>query len=220
MNTLIIPEQKTPHFTFPTHSVTWKQDLTHLKQSLKKEDLEVFLDLFDWAAERPKKAKAKIEALRLKYPIHPEILNFCSFIYLRLRKVKKADQFVVENYQNNPDYLFARINYADLCLRRKAYEEIPSIFKGKFNLKDQYPEKKTFHVSAFRGFMVVMGLYHLAIGEREKAICYHYLAHRVDPKHPNTKILEKKIYYLPFYKKLINNILNIIKSPFLIDKSK
>ena len=45
-------------------------------------------------------------------------------------------------------------------------------------------------MSEFRGFMLLMGHYHLAIKEREIAECYHYLAHKVDPRHPGTKRLQ------------------------------
>ncbi|MCP5504556.1 MAG: hypothetical protein H7A41_05315 [Chlamydiales bacterium] len=202
-NTLFIPEQKTPYFTLPSHTITWKQDLSHLKKSFSEEDLATFLDLYAKASENPRKVKKEVEIFKEKHPDHPEVLNLLTYLYLSCRKVRKADRLIEENYAKNPDYLFAKINFADLCLRQKKPQIIPDIFNKKFNLRELYPDKKMFHISEFRGFMVLMGFYHLSMGNKEAAEGYHYLAERVDPNHPGTKILEKKLYYIPFYKKFI-----------------
>ena len=207
-NTLFIPPQRTPHFFLPPHTVTWKQDISHLKKKFSTEELNFFLDLYAQTQENPRKTKQKVENFRLKHPSHPEVLNLLTFIYLSKKKVKKANQLIRENYEKNPYYIFARINYADLCLRQRQHQKIPEIFNKKFNLPDLYPEKKEFHVSEFRGFMVLMGFYHLALGKRDAAEGYHYLASRVDPNHPNTKILEKKLYHQKLHKRLVSRLLN------------
>ncbi|MCB1114936.1 MAG: hypothetical protein KDK71_00575 [Chlamydiia bacterium] len=202
-NTIHVPAQKTADFFLPPHTVTWKQDLSHLKKSFSTAELELFLSLYELASANPRKAKKKVEAFQKTYPAHPEVLNLLSYLYLILRKIRKGNKIIEENYRHNPDYLFAKINYADLCLRKKQPKKIPKIFNYKLNLPELYPNKKMFHISEFRGFMTLMGHYHLAIGKTRAAESYHYLAHRLDPHHPSTKQLEKKIYYIPFYKRLI-----------------
>ncbi|MDN3509087.1 MAG: hypothetical protein P0S93_03600, partial [Candidatus Neptunochlamydia sp.] len=161
-NTLFIPEQKTPHFTLPSHTVTWKQDLSHLENSLSKEDLETFLKLYALATENPRKARKDLETFKEKHPTHPEVLNLLTYLYLSCRKTRKADRLIEENYAKNPDYLFAKINFADLCLRRRKPQKIPDIFNKKLNLRELYPNKKIFHASEFRGFMVLMGFYQIS----------------------------------------------------------
>lgn len=202
-NIVSIPAQKTPDFILPPHVVTWKQDLSHLSETFSKEDLSTFLDLYDLASRNSKKAKKKVEAFLTKHPHHPEILNLLTYVYLSCRKMTKANRLIEENYHHNPDYLFAKINYADLCLRKKKPEKIPEVFNYKLNLPELYPNKKMFHISEFRGFMVLMGFYHLSIGKHRAAEGYHYLAARLDPQHSSTKILEKKLYYKPLYKRFI-----------------
>lgn len=202
-NTLFIPEQITPHFKLPPHTITWEQELSHLKESFSEEDLGTFLKLYSLANENPREAKKKVELFMKSHTDHPEVLNLLTFLYIACRKIRKADRLIEENYSKNPNYLFAKINYADLCLRRKKPQIIPEIFNKKLNLRELYPNKKMFHISEYRGFMTLMGFYHLSIGKREAAEGYHYLASRVDPNHPNTKILEKKLYYIPFYKRFI-----------------
>ncbi len=193
-NTFLVPEQRTPHFYLPPHKVSWKQDLTPLKQEFSKEDLGQFLTFYSLAETSPKKGQKEVENFREKYPNSPAVLNLLTFLYMSRRKIFKANHLIRENYAKNPTNLFARINYADLCLRKKKPEEIGEIFDHTYSLTELYPEKKTFHISEFRGFMVVMGFYHLAIGKREAAECYHYLAAKVDPDHPGPKILGKKLF--------------------------
>lgn len=200
---LKIPAQKTPEFSLPPHTITWKQDLSHLKETFLKEEIETFLSLYEMALNNPRQAKKKVALFLEKHPHHPEILNLFTYLHLSLRKIRKANRLIEENYEHNPDYLFAKINFADLCLRRKQPQKIPEIFNQKFNLPELYPNKKMFHVSEFRGFMTLMGLYHLSIGKRSAAEGYHYLAARISPNHPSTKNLEKNLYYQPFYKSFI-----------------
>jgi hypothetical protein len=43
--------------------------------------------------------------------------NWLSGAYSVLGDVHGVEETVRENYQRNPQYLFARVNYAELCLR-------------------------------------------------------------------------------------------------------
>ncbi|MEM7174616.1 MAG: hypothetical protein AAF443_01620 [Chlamydiota bacterium] len=199
---LHIPAQKTPSFSLPAHTVTWESFPSQISTTLAPADVAEFFALHEQGSQLARKRKQRIAALRKKYPHHPEILNLAALIYLSHYRLRQANRCIELNYQFNPDYLFAKINYADLCLRRKKPAAVPPIFNGHLSLRALYPNRKVFHVSEFRGFMVVMGLYHLSIGERDRAACYHYLAHRVDPHHPSTKVLQKKLYALSWYHKL------------------
>ena len=49
-----------------------------------------------------------------------------------------------------------------------------------------------------------MGRYFLEIGKIEVAESYHFLSYQIDPHHISVKVLTKKLYHRPFYKKLIN----------------
>lgn len=200
---LKIPAQKTAEFSLPPHTITWEQDLSHLKASFSEEEIRTFLSLYELASNNPRQAIKKVALFLEKHPHHPEVLNLFTYLHLSLRKIRKANRLIEENYEHNPEYLFAKINFADLCLRRKQPEKIPEVFNQKLNLRELYPHKKMFHVSEFRGFMTLMGLYHLSIGRRSAAEGYHYLAARIDPHHPNTRNLEKKLYYQPFCKRFI-----------------
>ena len=60
-NRLFIPEQRTPYFYLPSHTITWEQDLSHLKKSFSSLDLTYFLELYARTQENPKKSKKEVE---------------------------------------------------------------------------------------------------------------------------------------------------------------
>ena len=98
-NTLFIPEQKTLHFYLPPHTVTWKQDFSHLRKGLLKNDLETFLVLYSLAETDPKKAKKEAEIFQNNYPDHPEVLNLLSYLNIRRKRIRQAERLIDENFQ-------------------------------------------------------------------------------------------------------------------------
>ncbi len=170
-----------------------KQECSPEMQHLSQSDQKIFSALYDKVQED---AKQHIEALKQLYdrcPGVPEIANLLTFAYLRLRKTKQAEGLIEQTWKNSPDNLIARINYADLALRQGKKELIPQIFKGCLDLNKLYPQQDAFHFAEFRGFMTVLGFYHLRNKEREKAEECYQLAFQVDPLHPSVAALEKKL---------------------------
>ena len=163
----------TSAFTFPSHTITWEQDLSTLRKHFSPIDLETFLTLYELAASSPKKALKEGKEFFRRYNADPSVLNLLTYLYLSRKKGRKSEKLIRENYRLNPTNLIARINFADQCLRKKKKKRIPEIFEGKTNLRDLYPERKTFHISEFRGFLALMGHYHVAI--KEKEIAGHFL---------------------------------------------
>lgn len=89
---------------------------------------------------------------------------------------------IIENYQHNPDYLFAKINYAQLCIEKREFANIPLIFGNKFDLKLLYPRRNIFHVTEFAGFTAVMCAYYCGIGKRDTAQLLFDLLKEVAPE--------------------------------------
>ena len=201
--TLSIPEQVTPHFQMKRVTVNVNRDLNSLKKTLAEADFDRFLALHKLAVETPKKAIKDARSLLAKYPHHPEILNLLTYLLFKKRKVRRAHRLIIENYTENPDYLLGKINYADYCIRKKRLSEVPKIFGQEFDLRFVDPYRTVFHLSEYRGFMVTMGFYHLALKKKDAAEGFFYLAHTVDASHPSVQLLKKKLYKKPFYKKLL-----------------
>jgi len=173
-----------------------------LKKKLEGEPLKTYLSLLERVQRSPKKVYAEIKAFSKNHLDVPEVINLLTFAHIRNRKIAAAEKLIQTTFEKHPDYLFARINYADQCLRKKKLEKIPELFPS-FNLKQLYPERKVFHTSEFRGYMVFMSYYFLAKKERENALPYFEKAKEVDPFDRSVIFLEKKLFQKSLLRRLL-----------------
>jgi tetratricopeptide (TPR) repeat protein len=129
-----------------------------------------------------------------KYPNIPILYNYLGVAYSMSGQREKAKEVVRDNYRRNPDYLFARLNYAQLFLVEGDYEKVAEILDHKFDLKLLYPRRKRFHVTEAANFMGVVGEYYLGIGERDAAIKYYDILKQIAPDFPITRQLRRMLY--------------------------
>ena len=155
-------------------------------------------DLYELAQRDPRQAIPELERLMTTYPHIPTFANHLSIAYLAAGDQEHATALVREAYRRHPQYLFAKVNYANLCLQQGEIEKVPSIFDHTFDLKQLYPHRTRFHVSEFTGFAWVMCRYFCTIGERETAALYYQMLKHVAPRHPMTK-QAKRALYPPFW---------------------
>ena len=158
----------------------------------------------------PHEAIPKIQKLIEKYPHIPNLYNYLSAAYSRTGQIKKSEAVVLQNYRRNPDYLFSRINYAEICLHKGEYEKIPEIFDHKFDLKLLYPERNRFHVSEVVNFMGVIGIYFARTGKREAAQKYYDIIKKIGPDDPATKMLRKELH-TTFRQRILRSLINLTK---------
>jgi tetratricopeptide (TPR) repeat protein len=166
-----------------------------------KDSLE---QLYTLAETRPRQAIPELETLLHTYPHIPKIYNYLSVAYSAAGEQEKAKHLVEENYRRHPEYLFARLNYAEIYLQKGDYAAIPAIFEHKFDLKLLYPKRKRFHVSEMIGFMGVIGPYFYAIGERALAENAYDILRQLAPHHTYTKRL-KRLLYPNFFQRLFQH---------------
>lgn len=211
-NTILIPEQRTPHFYLPSHQVTWQYDLSCLRRNLSEGEVAQFVALCELAE---KEAKAGEKEVRAFYHLHPnqsEILNLLALLAFRRKAIREGNRWVEENFRKNPDSLVARINYGDLCLRKNRVKQLPELFCYQWSPREFCPEKELFHISEFLGFMTLMGHYHLQVDQEEKAECYYYLAHQVAPEHPSTQVLRRRLCSPPLSKRVRDYLKKSLRS--------
>jgi tetratricopeptide (TPR) repeat protein len=144
-------------------------------------------ELYALAQHDPTQAIPELERLIATYPHIPTFYNYLSIAYLQSGDPEKTEACVQEAYRRHPQYLFAKVNYANLCLQKGKIEKVPGIFDHACDLKQLYPHRTRFHVSEFTNFAWVMCRYCCAIGERETAALYYQMLKQVAPRHPMTK---------------------------------
>src|SRR5262245_26244923 len=151
-------------------------------------------DRYALAQHDPMQAIPELERLVTTYPQIPTFSNHLSIAYLAAGDQEKATALVREAYRRHPQYLFAKVNYANLCLQQSEIGKVPGIFDHACDLKQLYPHRTWFHVSEFTGFAWVMCRYFCAIGERDTATLYYQMLKHVAPRHPMTKHAQRSLY--------------------------
>jgi tetratricopeptide (TPR) repeat protein len=150
--------------------------------------------LHDESQRRPREAIPELLELIEQYPDVPILYNYLSVAYSMSGQYEKSEAVVRENYRRNPDYLFARLNYAEMCLARGEYTKVAEILEHKFDLKLLYPKRKRFHISEVVNFMGLVGIYFFEIGERDTAEKYYAVLQQIGPGYPITKQLRKRLF--------------------------
>jgi len=174
-------------------NVVFERMPSKYEQKLPVEVKDYLTELHDVVLSNPQRAIEPLEQLKREYPDIPRIYNYLMIAYMKTGHTKKADAVIIENYQKHPDYLFARTNYAEYCLRHDNLDEIYKIFDSKFDLKLLYPHRNDFHISEVTGFYGIIGIFFLRIGERESAENLYKMLKRLDPDHSATKILGREL---------------------------
>ena len=154
--------------------------------------------LYELALHDPTQAIPALEHLVTTYPHIPLLSNYLCVAYLYSGDREKTEACVRDTYRCHPQYLFAKVNYAHLCLQQGEVEKIPDIFNHQCDLKRLYPHRTRFHLSEFTNFAGVMCRYFCAINERETAALYYRMLKQVAPRHPMTK-QAKRLLYPPFW---------------------
>ncbi len=172
-----------------THEPILEERLERLPEDIQQQYHESF-----WASsDEPETSASMLEELLEKYPDIPEFKNNLASVYFKMGKSIEAKRLVDENYRMDPDYLFAKTAYAQLCILRKRYPEIPAIFDNLFDLQLLYPDRNVFHITEVMSFYYSMGSYFHAIGKTEQAKVLYKLLLKYGPEYETTKHLGEVI---------------------------
>jgi tetratricopeptide (TPR) repeat protein len=145
------------------------------------------------AQEQPKQAIPELLALIEKYPDVPTFFNYLYVAYMLLGQETKAKAVLAECCEKHPDYLFAKLSLAGICLQEGKAEKIPEIFDNKFDLSFLYPDRKVFHISEYVGFASTMGLYYCETGKPDTAKILLKTLEDLAPEHPLTERLRDRL---------------------------
>ena len=182
--------------------VYYEEDYKHVLTYFSKSQAKTFVAFLHKAQLEPKKYLNAVFQMKQEHPLNPLVDNLLAFVYINTKQIKKAETLIEESYYHHPQYLFARINYADQCLRKKNLTKIPTIFPS-FDLKTLFPDRTRFHVSEYRGLMVLACRYYRQTKQKDLARTFYEKAYKVDPAHPSVISLEKKSILSPL-KSLLN----------------
>ena len=195
ISTFPLKEIQIEHIT-----VSYEDSEENLLLYFSKTQAKQFIHFLHEAQIHPKKTYQEVLAWQKQISNNPLLDNLLTFLHLQNKEEKKAEELIIKSYHQYPNYLFAKINYADQCLRQKKLDQIPLIFPT-FDLTSLFPKKTKFHVSEFRGFMIWACRYHLVIKKKSLAKNYCQNAYLADPSHPSVVLLEQKFFFKNYTRK-------------------
>lgn len=206
-NTLTIPPCSILKYPLCIH---FGQDRSWNGKYFKEKEKKTFQSLFELVHSDPAKAKDPLIAFAQEFPDAPMVCILLAFCHIQLKDLVSAEKVIEEAFLRFPDYLIAKINYADLLLRKKKWEKVPELFKQTLDLSELYPERSSFHFSEVRGFMTAIGRYYHETGKRKQALEAFRIAVQADPTHPSVLMLEKTLFHNPllrFLKQMFRKLL-------------
>jgi|APSaa5957512622_1039677.scaffolds.fasta_scaffold33035_3 hypothetical protein len=171
------------------YKVSYKPITNVLINELPKQVQDQIADLFITSRQDPPRAIPILQQLINQYPHIPQLYNFITTAYSLLDDYEMAERFAIESCQKHPDYLFAKINYAEICLQNDEYYKVPVIFNQKMNLQLLYPERNEFHLTEVIGFSGVCGIYYCKIGDRLSAATHYQTLEKTSSDSPMAKRL-------------------------------
>ena len=136
-------------------------------RNLPQEIQDEFNRVSEIAEVNGAEAIPRLLELKQQYPL-PLIYSCLAIAYGRVDP-EKQKQVIHENYQKNPKNIFARCNYARLCLAENNPDEIPKIFANHFELKTLYPKRIQFHITEYTGLTSVICEYFIHKKQTDQA---------------------------------------------------
>ncbi|MCI5122274.1 MAG: hypothetical protein D3908_14020, partial [Candidatus Electrothrix sp. AUS4] len=152
-------------------------------KSLKKRVTQIH----EYTKSDPKRAINEIAKIYLRHRELPVLNNYLCLSYEAIGDIESVEKITVRNYRSFPRYLFAKTNYAAICLRKGELDKIKEIFEYKSDLQSLYPERNVFHYTEFLSFMNIWAVYFYKIGEKKAATACYKSMKIVDSEHPITR---------------------------------
>ena len=191
-----------------SYEISYEPIIDEVYQSLPQAIQDELEDIHAWI-QRPLYKDSnciisRLEELVQQYPHVSQISNYLAAAY-NLTGSYKFAACVEENYKKHPDYLFARVHYADQCLDNNELDKITEIFKEGGDLKVIYPHRNRFHISEFIAFNALMCRYYDTIGKRHAAEVMLKSLEQIAPEHPAT-ILARRCMKETLLEKLLKKV--------------
>lgn len=149
--------------------------------------------LYERVQTRPGGTITELELLIDIYPHIPQLYNYLYAAYANAGKKTEANKIMKDNYERNPSYLFAKLNYSDYLVEQGMFEAAAKLYDNKFDLAQLYPDRDTFHESEVISFYGVIGYYYIMTSDYNNAMHCLNVLKALSTTHGHTLRLKEKI---------------------------
>ncbi|HEX8390963.1 MAG TPA: hypothetical protein VF665_01295 [Longimicrobium sp.] len=151
---------------------------------------ELLPGLHELVESDPRAAVPELHALIEREPL-PMLFNWLSAAYTALGDREAVDVTIRENYRRNPQYLFARVNYAELCIASGDLDSAREALGGTLEIRALLGARKRVHISELRAYLYAVGLYHIEAGDVAAVEAACRTLERFDPDDPVVGVLKR-----------------------------
>jgi hypothetical protein len=162
-------------------------------ERLSREARNALEGLHALVREDPRMAVRELRAWIEREP-NPMFFNWLGGALSTLGENAAAEDVVRENYRQNPDYLFARVNYATMCLHDGDLAGVREALGENLDIRPFLGGRKRVHVSEAVGFFYVAALYRLKTGDREAAEKLYQTLEGIAPDETATVDLRRRLW--------------------------
>lgn len=141
----------------------------------------------------PRSAVTELRAWIDREPL-PMFFNWLSLACSSIGDDQGMESAIRENYQANPQYLFARLNYAELCLLDGDLDGAREALGPGFDIRALLGGRRRVHVSELAGYLYTIGLYHIEAGNRDAAEKAYELLKGAAPGERGTEELRRRLH--------------------------
>ena len=155
-----------------------REALEELHELLHLDPRAAVQELRDWISREP----------------NPIFFNWLGAALTTLGDETAANETIRENYRQNPGYLFARVNYAEICLANGDLAGAREALGESLDIRRLLGGRKGVHVSEAVGYFYVSALYRIETGDREAAEHLYAILEELAPDAPATETLRRRLW--------------------------
>jgi tetratricopeptide (TPR) repeat protein len=160
---------------------------------LSRETRDALPQLHALVRDDPQTAVTELGAWIAREPL-PLFFNWLSAAYSALGDVASVEDTIRENYRRNPQYLFARVNYAEFCLRGGDLDGALEALGGGLDIRALLGGRKRVHVSELTAYFYAVGVYYIKSGDFATAEHIYGILKDAAPDEPPTEELRRMLH--------------------------
>ncbi|HYX09873.1 MAG TPA: DUF1186 domain-containing protein [Bacteroidales bacterium] len=152
-------------------------------------ELAAKMDYYESLVNRGRRSGiSKLQDAIEKYPGNLSLKNLLINLYDSLGETEKVLEMHRQIVEENPDYLFGRLNLAFEYFFLQEFNKIPAVLGESMELKALYPHREIFHLLEVTAFYRTAVMYFSAVDKFEEAESRFRIIEELDPDSEDAEI--------------------------------
>ena len=155
--------------TIVKYKITDSQDEINALFGITPTIAELMSEVGIKVQKKKNSAIKELNDLMKKHPHVPQFKNYLSTLYEAQGNHFMAQEVTRRCLVLHPNYLFGRLNVANIAIHNKEFEKVPALLGENMELQSLYPERTEFHIGEVASFYQTAIYYFVGIKNQEQA---------------------------------------------------